>query len=55
LYRLARAPDAPARFERLAAAGILTRPFQHDGSLLRFGLPGTPDEWQRLSEALARL
>jgi cobalamin biosynthetic protein CobC len=55
LYRLVRAQDAPVRFERLAAAGILTRPFQHDASLLRFGLPGPPDEWHRLSDALARL
>jgi cobalamin biosynthetic protein CobC len=53
LYRLVRAADAPARFERLAAAGILTRPFQHDSSLLRFGLPGSPQAWRRLSEALA--
>jgi len=52
LYRLARAADAPARFERLAAAGILTRPFQHDATLLRFGLPGSPDAWRRLQEAL---
>jgi cobalamin biosynthetic protein CobC len=55
LYRLVRAQDAPVRFERLAAAGILTRPFQHDASLLRFGLPGPPDEWHRLSDALASL
>ncbi|MEA3176943.1 MAG: cobalamin biosynthesis protein CobC, partial [Gammaproteobacteria bacterium] len=53
LYRLVRAADAPVRFERLAAAGILTRPFQHDATLLRFGLPGTPDGWRRLTEALA--
>jgi cobalamin biosynthetic protein CobC len=53
LYRLARAADAPARFEWLAAAGILTRPFQYDSSLLRFGLPGAPDAWRRLREALA--
>jgi cobalamin biosynthetic protein CobC len=53
LYRLVRAADAPRRFERLAAAGILTRPFQHDPTLLRFGLPGSPDAWRRLSEALA--
>jgi cobalamin biosynthetic protein CobC len=55
LYRLVRAGDAPARFERLAAAGILTRPFQHDATLLRFGLPGTPEAWQRLEEALGGL
>jgi cobalamin biosynthetic protein CobC len=53
LYRLVRAGDAPVRFERLAAAGILTRPFQHDASLLRFGLPGAPEAWRRLGEALA--
>jgi cobalamin biosynthetic protein CobC len=53
LYRLVRAADAPARFEYLAAAGILTRPFQHDATLLRFGLPGSPEAWRRLSEALA--
>jgi cobalamin biosynthetic protein CobC len=52
LYRLARAVDAPARFERLAAAGILTRPFQYDTSWLRFGLPGSADAWRRLRNAL---
>ncbi|MBV8805926.1 MAG: threonine-phosphate decarboxylase [Sinobacteraceae bacterium] len=53
LYRLARADDAAVRFERLAAAGILTRPFQHDASLLRFGLPGSPEAWRRLQQALS--
>jgi cobalamin biosynthetic protein CobC len=53
LYRLAQAADAFTRFERLAAAGILTRPFQHDSSLLRFGLPGSAEAWRRLREALA--
>jgi len=55
LYRLVRAEDSPVRFERLAAAGILTRPFQHDHSLLRFGLPGTTQEWRRLGDALVGL
>ena len=55
LYRLVRAGDAPVRFERLASAGILTRPFRHDSSLLRFGLPGTGDAWRRLNDVLARL
>ena len=54
LYRLVRAADAPGRFERLAAAGILTRPFQHDATLLRFGLPADADAWRRLTDALAR-
>ena len=53
LYRLVRADDAPVRFERLASAGILTRPFRHDSSLLRFGLPGTADAWRRLTDVLA--
>jgi cobalamin biosynthetic protein CobC len=55
LYRLVRAGDAPSRFERLAAAGILTRPFRHDASLLRIGLPGSAESWQRLSSVLASL
>jgi cobalamin biosynthetic protein CobC len=53
LYRLARTAHARAWFDRLAAAGILTRPFQYDSSLLRFGLPGSPDAWRRLRNALA--
>jgi cobalamin biosynthetic protein CobC len=52
LYRLAQAADAPERFERLAAAGILTRPFQYNREWLRFGLPGSPDAWRRLRAAL---
>jgi cobalamin biosynthetic protein CobC len=55
LYRLVRAADAPARFERMAAAGILTRPFQYDATLLRFGLPGSPEAWRRLEGVLAAL
>lgn len=51
LFRLTVSDDAPKRFERLCAAGILTRPFVHDPSLLRFGLPG-PREWPRLEAAL---
>jgi cobalamin biosynthetic protein CobC len=53
LYRLVRGADAASRFERLAAAGILTRPFQHDATLLRFGLPGSAGAWRRLATALA--
>jgi cobalamin biosynthesis protein CobC len=52
LYRLVCAVDARTRFEHLAAAGILTRPFEHDATLLRFGLPGTSDAWRRLAAAL---
>jgi cobalamin biosynthetic protein CobC len=52
LYRLARASDASARFTRLAEAGVLVRPFAWDSTLLRFGLPGLPAAWQRLTGAL---
>jgi cobalamin biosynthesis protein CobC len=52
LYRLARAADAPNRFTRLAAHGILARPFAYDATLLRFGLPAGPSEWQRVANAL---
>jgi len=51
LFRLTAIADAPERFERLCAAGILTRPFSHDPDWLRFGLPG-PREWARLEAAL---
>lgn len=52
LFRLARAQDARAVFLRLAAAGILCRPFE-DSHLLRFGLPGRPAHWTRLEAALS--
>ncbi len=52
LYRLARAGDASAWFRKLALAGVLTRPFAHDASLLRFGLPGGQESWVRLRRAL---
>jgi cobalamin biosynthetic protein CobC len=52
LYRLARAPDARARFTQLISHGILARPFEHDSSLLRFGLPHTSNDWRRLADAL---
>ena len=52
LFRLAAAADAPARFEALARAGILTRPFAARPEVLRFGLPGGPAAWDRLAAAL---
>jgi cobalamin biosynthesis protein CobC len=52
LFRLARADDARLRFARLLAAGILVRPFDHDATLLRFGLPRSSHEWARLRAAL---
>lgn len=53
LFRLARSDDARDRFECLLRAGILARPFDHDPTLLRFGLPGEPAAWHRLADALS--
>jgi cobalamin biosynthetic protein CobC len=52
LFRLAGHHAAAAWFERLARAGILTRPFHAKPEWLRFGLPGAPEEWERLEMAL---
>lgn len=52
LFRLARGAHAGEVFERLAAAGVLCRPFD-DPQLLRFGLPGRPADWIRLAAALS--
>jgi cobalamin biosynthesis protein CobC len=52
LFRLAARPDATQGFERLLQHGILTRPFAHAPDRLRFGLPGTEEEWARVEAAL---
>ncbi|MDY6946062.1 MAG: threonine-phosphate decarboxylase CobD [Pseudomonadota bacterium] len=52
LYRLARAPNARARFTQLISHGILARPFDDDSTLLRFGLPHSRNDWRRVAEAL---
>nr|WP_298720160.1 threonine-phosphate decarboxylase CobD [uncultured Steroidobacter sp.] len=52
LYRLARAPNARARFTQLISHGILARPFDYDSTLLRFGLPLASNDWRRLADAL---
>jgi cobalamin biosynthetic protein CobC len=49
LYRLVRAPDARRRFLQLLQAGVLARPFDHDETLLRFGIPHGRREWDRLA------
>lgn len=51
LYRLGRGPGAGALFERLADAAIHVRRFPHAPELLRFGLPGSEAEWDRLAAA----
>jgi cobalamin biosynthetic protein CobC len=52
LYRLAHCTDADALFRRLAACGILIRPFNEDPRLVRIGLPADEDQWTRLRAAL---
>lgn len=54
LFRLVRHPDAAARFEALCRAGVLVRPFPHDPTWLRFGLPPA-GHWSRLQSALETL
>jgi cobalamin biosynthetic protein CobC len=53
LFRLVRTQDAADRFQSLGEAGILVRRFGEHPTWLRFGLPGTESEWQRLEQALA--
>lgn len=53
LFRLARHKNAPEKFNRLAAMGVLARPFADQPDLLRFGLPRNSEQWARLGSALA--
>ncbi len=53
LFRLVRCDDAARRFRALAQQGVLVRPFDHDPTLLRFGLPAD-GSWRRLEAALDR-
>ncbi|WP_033073428.1 threonine-phosphate decarboxylase [Sphingopyxis sp. MWB1] len=52
LFRLVRHVEAPGLFERLARAGIWTRPFAERADWLRIGLPAGDAAWNRLDEAL---
>lgn len=52
LFRLVTGCDAGAVFARLAAAGILVRPFAGQPGWLRFGLPGDEAAHARLDRAL---
>lgn len=51
LFRLVAHPDAQAIFTRLGKAGILVRPFPARPEWLRFGIPASDAERDRLSEA----
>jgi cobalamin biosynthetic protein CobC len=53
LFRLVRTPAAAELFDRLGRAGIFVRRFAEQAAWLRFGLPGTETEWERLTAALA--
>lgn len=53
LFRLYETPDAEAAQAALARHHIWTRRFPWHERWLRLGLPGGPDEWQRLAAALA--
>lgn len=52
LFRLYRSPQAPALFERLAAAGIYARRFAAEATWLRLGLPVDAEARRRLARAL---
>jgi cobalamin biosynthetic protein CobC len=54
LFRLARTPAADRLFHHLGRTGILVRRFQERPDWLRFGLPGSDIEWDRLRTALGR-
>ncbi len=48
LFRLYHTPDAAQAQDRLARARIWSRIFPWSPNLIRLGLPGAGDEWQRL-------
>ena len=52
LFRLARHERARAIADKLGRAGILVRSFPSEPEWLRFGLPGSDAQWQRLTSAL---
>lgn len=53
LFRYLRLADAPGLFSTLGERGILLRHFSERPQVLRAGLPGRQEEWQRLESALA--
>ncbi len=53
LFTLVRNERAPDLFRHLAQHAILTRIFDERPGDIRFGLPGTEDEWLRLGTALS--
>jgi len=53
LFRYLRLADAAGLFSALGERGVLLRHFTDRPHLLRAGLPGSQEEWQRLESALA--
>jgi cobalamin biosynthesis protein CobC len=53
LFRLVRTEAAPELFHHLGRAGILVRRFADQATWLRFGLPASEPDWQRLAAAMA--
>ncbi|BCG79922.1 threonine-phosphate decarboxylase CobD [Mesorhizobium sp. 113-3-3] len=53
LFRYLGLPDAAGLFSALGERGILLRHFSDRPFVLRAGLPGSEEEWQRLESALA--
>ena len=53
LFRTYAVPDAAQAQERLARRRIWSRIFPYSPHWLRLGLPGNPQEWDRLAAALA--
>jgi cobalamin biosynthetic protein CobC len=53
LFRLVHTAVAPALFQHLGRAGILVRRFAGEATWLRFGLPASEPDWQRLAAAMA--
>ena len=53
LFQLARHASASALITHLAEAGILTRPFADQPNWLRFGIPGSDVDFDRLAAALS--
>jgi cobalamin biosynthesis protein CobC len=53
LFRLVRTDAAAQLFRHLGRAGILVRLFPQHPSWLRFGLPATEQDWNRLKMAMA--
>ena len=55
LFRHFRVPNATAVHESLARHRIPVRIFDHSDTRIRFGLPGTEEEWTRLDGAVSCL